>query len=127
MPAGCLVTKDTIDFDVGMWQCKTYEKSYQIYDILRSKWTPHTINLIIIDDDATFENIKNYVTSNSFEINQRYIYLVYCIAIKTEKVTNELANFLKTRTYPMNSYHNKLSYNGYTIFVCDFVKNLLLY
>lgn len=127
MPSGCLVTKDAIDFDIGMWQHKNYENSQNIYKNLRSKWTPHTINLIIMDDNATIEDIKQFVNNNSYEINHREIYFVYCISIKSEKVTNELADFLKTRLYPSNRYHNKLSYNGYTIFVCDFVKNLLLY
>lgn len=127
MPSGCLVTQDPPIFDIGMWQYKTYEKSEDIYGYLRSKWTPHTVNLVIVDEAATSEDVKKFVTANGFEVNGRNIYNVNCIAIKSDKVTNELADFLKTRQYPFNNYRNKVAFEDYTIFVCDFVKNLLLY
>jgi len=127
MPSGCLATKDNVDFDIGMWQHKSYDSPSDIYGNLRGKWTPHTVNLVIVDDLATIEDIKKFVTNNGFEINQRNIYNVYCIAVKTEKVDSDLENFLKTRQYPFNNYRNKVRFNEYTIFVCDFVKNLLLY
>lgn len=127
MPSGCFSTKDLPNFDIGMWQHKTYENSADIYGHLRSKWTPHTINLVIVDDAATSDDVKKFVTANGFEVNGRNIYNVNCIAIKSEKVDNDLADFLKTRQYPFNNYRNKVSSGGYAIFVCDFISNLLLY
>lgn len=127
MPAGCLVTKNEINFDIGMWQHKTYEHSNQIYEYLRSKWTPHTINLMILDDICTTENIIKFQNDNSFEFKWRSIYFIYCIAMKSDKVTPEICHLLKTQKYFMNTYHQKVLYKEYTIFVCDLVQNLLYY
>jgi len=127
MPAGCLVTKDAINFDIGMWQHKTYDYTTQIYSYLRSKWTRHSINLIILDDVCAASDLINFIEENSFDSKWRNIYFVYCIAIKTNNVTSELYQFLKTKKYPMNSYHQKIIYKDYTIFICDLVQNLLYY
>ena len=127
MPSGLLVTKNELSFDAGSWQHKSYDNSVDIYGYLRSKWTSHTINLIVIDDDADISNVRKFVANNSFHVNGRSIYLVYCIAIKSSGVDNVLCDFLKSQKYPMNNYRNKLIFEDYTIFVCDFVKNLLLY
>jgi len=127
MPAGCLVTKGAIDFDIGDWQHKTYDNSLDIYACLRSKWTPHTINLLIVDDAAIPHGVQKFVDENHFPRNWKSIYLAYSIAIRTEKVTNELMDFLKNQPYPMNRYSNKVICGDYTIFVVDFIKNLLLY
>lgn len=127
MPSGCLVTKDNIDFDIGMWQHKTYDYSSKIYSYLRSKWTPHTINLMILDESCIDVDLKTFMEDNSFEFKLRNMYLVYCIAIKSDKVTSDLCHCLKTQKYVMNAFHEKIIYENYTIFVCDFVKNLLYY
>lgn len=127
MPSGCLVTRDDVNFDIGMWQHKTYEYPSQIYPYLRSKWTPHTINLMILDDVCTVEDLLKFQEDNSFESKWRSIYLVYCIAIKTNKVTTDLCHSLKIQKYLMNTYHQKVIYKEYTIFVCDLVQNLLYY
>ena len=129
MPSGCLVTKDAVNFDVGMWQHKTYDVPVDIYGYLRSKWTPHTINLLIVDgtDDTTRNNLVKFIDVNSFETKWRSTYLVYCIAIKTICVTNELCHILKTKKYVFNSYHQKVIYGEYTIFVCDLIQNVLYY
>lgn len=127
MPSGCLVTRRPVEFDIGMWQHKAYNTNDAVYDHLRGIWTPHTINLIIFDEEAKDEDVKTFVGANAFEKNERNIYLVYCMAIKTSLVTNDLADFLKKQTFPFNAYTNKVPFNDYSIFVCDFVKNLLLY
>ncbi len=127
MPAGCLVTKDDVKFDIGMWQHKSYDYSSRIYEYLRSKWTPHTINLMILDDSCTAHDLIKFQEENSFELKWRSIYLVYCIAIKTSIITPDLIYCLKTKKHVMNSYTEKIMYGDYTIFVCDLVKNVLYY
>ena len=126
MPAGCLVTQGVIDFDIGDWQHKTYDNSLDIYACLRSKWTPHSINLIVVDDAAIPHGVQKFVVENQFPRNWRSIYMVYCIAMKSDKVTNELCDFLKAEPYPMNRYSTKVVFEDYTIFVVDFMKNILL-
>lgn len=127
MPSGCLVTKDAANFDIGMWQNKTYDYPSQIYSYLRLKWTPHTINIMLLDDSCTAPELIKFVEDNSFESKWRAIYLVYCIAIRSEKVTPDLCHFLKTQKYIMNAFSQKIIYQDYTIFVCDLVQNLLYY
>lgn len=127
MPAGCLVTKTDVKFDIGMWQHKSYEHSSEIYPYLRSKWTPHTVNLLILDDDCSTDNILKLMEDNAFETKLRSIYLIYCIAVKSNIVTPELCSSLKNQKYIMNSFSEKLNYKDYTIFVCDLLKNLLYY
>jgi len=127
MPSGMLVTQNDVNFNIGFWQNKSYDNSHDIYGHLRAKWTSHTINLIILDDNASVEDLMKFVSANSFHVNGRSIYFVYCIALKSALVDNVLCDFLKIQKYPMNNYKNKVVYGDYTIFVCDFIKNLLLY
>lgn len=127
MPSGLLVTQSDINYDIGYWQHKTYENNNLIFEYLRGKWCPSTINLLIMNDDATNENFIKYLKDNSFEKGQRSTYLTYCISIKTSILTNQVIEFSRSNRFLMSNYSNRINFEEYTIFINDFVKHLLYY
>lgn len=127
MPSGLLVTQYDIDYDIEHWQHKTYENNDLIFEKLRGKWCPTTINLLILSDTATGENFINYLINNSFQKGQRNTYLTYCISVKTDILNDEIIDFSKSNKLIMSNYSNRYKFNEYTIFINDFIKNILYY
>ena len=76
MPAGNLVVKSPIDYDIGGWSYKTYDSEDNIRENLRNKWCSTIINLFIFDKDIQFEHVKNFMIEYlSLDIKQFIIYL----------------------------------------------------
>jgi hypothetical protein len=127
MPSGCLVTKNPVDYYIGNWQHKTYDDCNLIYDHLRGKWCPSTINLLLLHEDSTIENYIKYLEDNSFEKGGRHTYLTYCIAFKKSILTYDAIEISRHNKFVFSNYTNKIIYNDHVIFINDLIKNILLY
>ena len=124
MPSGNLVTKNLVDFNIELWQNKSYDSSINIRGSLRRKWCSKTINIFYIDDICS-DNIIQFLKENDFSLLGRDSYFVYCIAFKTELLNNELKLEFVRSIFPMSKYSNNIIFNEYYIAINDFIKNIL--
>lgn len=125
MPSGNLVTKDPIDFDIGMWQHKTYIANDNIRAQLRSKWCSKTINIIQFDDEIFSQNIVTFLKENDFGSLGRDSYYIYCLSFSNACLTIELIEELKRSEFIMSRYVHVCDINDNCIYINDLSHHLL--
>lgn len=126
MPAGNLVVKSPIDFDIGGWSYKTYDHKNNIRENLKNKWCSTIINLFIFDEDVQYEEVKDFFESNLYEKNGRNSFLIYCLAVPTS-ISLEVTQLLNLKQkFISDTYSNQFHVDDYVIYVNDFVKNIIL-
>jgi len=126
MPAGNLVVKSPIDYDIGGWSYKTYDSEDNIRENLRNKWCSTIINLFIFDKDIQFEHVKNFIESNLYEKHGRHSYLIYCLAVP-KSISLEVIQLTNLKQkFISDTYSNQFYVDDYVVYVNDFVKNITL-
>ncbi len=126
MPTGNLVTKSTIDYDIGNWIYKTYDNENNIRENLKNKWCSTVINLFIFDKESKYEHIKSFFESNLYEKNGRNSFLIYCLAVPESLSLNVNQLLNSKQKFISDTYSNQFQINDYVIYVNDFVKNIIL-
>ena len=125
MVAGLLATKDPVDFDIGMWQHKLHGGPHSMKDNLVQGWCSKIINLLVLDKTNTKEQLYKFIDGNDFKKFVYDAYLVYFIAVPTEMVDAELTARLAQGELNTIRFSQSVVFEGYTIFVNDFIKNIL--
>lgn len=125
MVSGLLATKDPVDFDIGLWQHKSHGGPHSMKDNLVQLWCSKIINLFVVDKTNTKEQLYAFVDGFDFKKFEYEAYLVYFIAIPTEMVDSEMTARLAQGELNINRFSQSVVFEGYTIFVNDFIKNIL--
>lgn len=125
MVSGLLATKDPVDFDIGIWQHKPHGGPHSMKDNLVQGWCSKTINLFVVDKTNTKEQLYAFIDANDFKKFVYEAYFIHLIAIPTEMVDAEMTARLAQGELNINRYSQSVVFEGYTIFVCDFIKNIL--
>ena len=125
MPSGCIVTKENIEFDIGGWQHKSYNKNESIRGQLRGQWCPATINILIIDDQATHENIEKFMDENDFQKNGRHSYFVFTIAISKKLIDSQMYSILNKSKFSFTRFSTPISFDEHFVFLNDFVRPII--
>lgn len=124
MPSGCLVTKDVVSFDIGLWQHKTYEKNDAIWNVLRGKWCPKTINLLILDELATLKDLDDFLSESNFEKQDRNAYYITSIAIKRPDNVSYLQEIITKRKFIMDKFLEIDTIGEYVVLLNQFLSNI---
>lgn len=125
MPSGMLVTKDPVNIDVGHWQTQTYDNNTDIWNTLKIKICPVTINILEFDDSMSYEDACSFIHRNKFELIDRQSFFVYCIIINKLKVDNSFRNMMSSNEFQMDKFETEIITDGYSIFINNFMKNIL--
>jgi hypothetical protein len=125
MPSGLLVTKNEINLDIGYWQHKSYENDSYIIQSLSQKWCSKTINIFEFSESTSKENIIQFLNKNKFiDIGRLFIH-IYCLVFPKRVVDEPLRKMLKSNVLSMDNFSIEISVDEYSIFVNDFIKNIL--
>lgn len=124
MPYGCLVSSEKYKFLDQNWQYKTYKEEDNIRNELRSIWCPSTINILLFSEDVITPNIIEFLKNNLFEMHGRHMYLVYTLAIPTTVINEELSTVLIESLFPQNKFSKHSEFNGYTVYLNNFMKDI---
>lgn len=124
MPAGMLVTKDPVDFDIGYWQNKTYE-SYVIRDILAKKHCSNTVNILCFDKTTPYENVLKCIVDNDYFVHERKAFHIYTMIFDKETINESIRKELISHKLFVNNFSTEISVETHSIFICDYVKPLL--
>lgn len=125
MPSGMLATKSEIDFDIGGWQHKSYDNDNDVRNILKMKHCSSTINILEFDLSAIPNDIFKFMSENKFELLDRNAFFVYCIVIDKLIVDNSLERTMKSNSFAMDRFSTQIVVEDKSIFINDFIKNIL--
>ena len=124
MPAGMLVTKNDITFDIGHWQHRVYTDNNNIDVILKKNPGSVLINIMILDNTITQKQIFKFIDEIDLSIHGRNIFVVYFLVLHTPLVTDDVVNKFRYRTLNINRFSEKIELGEYTIFENEFISNL---
>ena len=125
MPAGMLVTKNDITFDIGYWQHRAYRDNNNIDLTLRNDECSTIINLMIMDETITEPQMYKFL--DEIDLTLRILIrvnLVYFLAIPTNRVTQGIKNKLRYKSLNVNRFSESVEIEQYTIFENEFIHNL---
>jgi hypothetical protein len=125
MPTGMLVTKGPININVGHWQTQTYDHNIDIWNTLKTKICPVTINILEFDDSMTYQEASLFINQNKFELIDRRSFFVYCIIVNKLKVDNSFRNMMASNEFQMDKFETEIITDGYSIFINNLMKNIL--
>jgi prepilin-type processing-associated H-X9-DG protein len=125
MPAGMIVTKDSVDFDIGKWQHKTYDNASGVYQILRSKWCSNTINILFFD--GSIDDFDWFWQQNDFGVIGRNAYHIYTVVVPQSMMCDRLITILNNRKILFTRYDTHIQCENKTILVNNFIRNMLCY
>jgi len=125
MPAGQVVTLTPPLFSINSWQSKTYDDNNKIKDNLKGKWASTLINIMILDPNISDAQLKKFMDENDFKKYGRGIFLIYCLVIETAKVNENIKHILVDTELTINRFSTIINHGAYSIFVNDFIKDIL--
>ena len=125
MPTGQIVTLTPPLFSIEHWQSKTYDDNNKIKDNLKGKWTSTLINIMILDPNISEAQLKKFMDENDFKKYGRHIFLIYCLIIETTKVNENIKHILIDTELTINRFSTIINHGAYSIFVNDFIKDIL--
>ena len=124
MPAGMLVTKNNITFDIGHWQHRAYEDNNNIDAILKRDRCSTLINLMILDKTITQDQLFKFIDDIDLSIRGRNIHLIYFLSIHKPLVTEGMFNKLKYRTLNINRFSKNVEVEQDIVFENEFISDL---
>lgn len=125
MPSGMLVTKNPVDFNVGYWQHKYYGSNVDVRSNMLRVRCSNTVNILEFDESSTFESISMFVSANKYETIGRYAFNVNCIVLYRVMVNDNIRKVLASNKLLMDNFSTEISIDNFSVFINDFIKNIL--